>query len=138
MSKLRALAPLALAAPLAGLPARALADSSFAVKVSAPPATHQQRAVAKIHIAPGAGFHVNKDYPTVVSVVAPTGVTVEKARQTAKDALRMEEAGADFEVAFTPAEPGKKLFTGELKFAVCSANSCDPKKERLAFTVEVK
>jgi hypothetical protein len=139
MTLIRALSPFTLAAAALLLPeASALADSSFAIKVSAPPAAPQKRAVAKIHIAPGAGFHVNKDYPTVVSVVAPPGVMVEKARQTAKDAVRLEEAGADFDIAFTPKEPGKKVFTGELKFAVCSADSCDPKKEQLAFTVEVK
>jgi hypothetical protein len=137
MAKVRALAPIALAVPLA-LPALALADASYAVKVSAPAATHNQRTVAKIHIAPGAGYHVNKEYPTVINVVAPAGVALEKARLTGKDAVRLEDAGADFEVAFTPSEPGKKSFTGELKFAVCSANSCDPKKEQLAFTVEVK
>jgi hypothetical protein len=118
--------------------AHAWADSSFQVNVVAPPTANKQRGVAKIHIAPGAGFHVNKDYPTSVSVVAPTGVTVEKAKQTAKDAVALSETGADFDVAYTASEAGKKTFTGELRFAVCSANSCDPKKEALQFTVDVK
>ena len=71
-------------------------------------------------------------------MVAPAGVTVDKPKQTAKDAIKLEEAGADFDVTFTPSEPGQKTFTGELKFAVCSANSCDPKKQALNFTVDVK
>ena len=115
----------------------AFADSSYSIKVDAPSAKKTQRAVAKIHIAPGAGFHVNKDYPTSVTVVPPTNVVVEKPKQTGKDAIKLAEEGADFEVAFTPADAGKKTFTGELKFAVCSASSCDPKKEKLSFTVDV-
>ena len=91
-----------------------------------------QPGVVKVHVAPGAGFHVNKDYPTKITVVPPAGVTVAAAKQT------IAEAGADFEVPITAADAGSKAFTGELKFAVCSANTCDPKKEKLAFTVDVK
>jgi hypothetical protein len=124
---------------VAAVGGRALAeDTSFVVKVEAPSAKKAHKGVAKVHIAPGAGYHVNKDYPTSVSVVAPDGVVVDKPKQTAKDAVKLEEAGADFEVAYTPSDTGKKVFSGELKFAVCSAHSCDPKKAPLSFTVEVK
>src|SRR6185503_13509574 len=124
-----------------GLGTVALADHSdpaYQIKVDAPPAHKAKRGVAKIHIAPGAGFHFNKDYPAQATVQAPAGVTVEKAKLTAKDAVALSEKGAEFDVAYTPAEAGRKTFTGELKFAVCSASSCDPKKEKLSFTVEVK
>jgi hypothetical protein len=113
------------------------ADNAYTMKIDAPAAKKAQKAVAKIHIAPGAGYHVNKDYPTSVSVVAPAGVTVDKPKQTAKDAIKLADEGADFDVSFTAAEPGKKTFTGEIKFAVCSATTCDPKKEKLSFTVDV-
>jgi hypothetical protein len=53
-------------------------------------------------------------------------------------AVKLEEGGAEFDVAFTSADAGKKTFSGEFKFAVCSASTCDPKKEKLSFTVEVK
>jgi hypothetical protein len=120
------------------LSSQAFADTSYSLKIDTPPAKKTQRAVAHIHIAPGTGFHVNKDYPTSVTVVPPTNVVVEKPKQTGKDAVKLAEDGADFDVAFVPGEPGQKTFTGELKFAVCSANSCDPKKEKLSFTVDVK
>ena len=81
---------------------------------------------------------MNKDYPTNLSVVAPAGATVDKPKQGAKDAVKFAEEGADFDVAYTCNEAGKQTFTGELKFAVCSASSCDPKKEKLSFTVDVK
>jgi hypothetical protein len=115
----------------------ALADPLFAVKIEAPPAKKAQKGVAKIHVSPGSGAHLNKEYPTSVTVVAPTGVTVDKTKQTAKDAVKFEEAGAEFDVGFTAADAGKKTFTGELKFAVCTPTSCDPKKEKISFTVDV-
>jgi hypothetical protein len=115
-------------------------DPSYALRLETPPAKKGQKGLAKIHIAPGAGFHMNKDYPLQITVVAPTGLAVEKPKQTAKDAVRLEEAGADFDVAYTvdaAATAGAKVVTGELKFAVCSASSCDPKREKLSFTITV-
>jgi hypothetical protein len=117
------------------VPVLALADGSYTVKVDAPSGQKAHKGVAKIHITPGAGYHVNKEYPAQAKVVAPAGVTLDKDKLPPS---KVEEAGMDFEVGFTPTEAGKKTFTGELKFAVCSANSCDPKKEALNFTVDVK
>lgn len=51
----------------------ALADSSYNLKIDAPPAKKAQKAVVKIHVTPGAGFHVNKDYPAKLKVDAPAG-----------------------------------------------------------------
>jgi hypothetical protein len=112
-------------------------DAGYTLKIEAPPAKKAQKGVAKIHIAPTAGYHVNKDYPTSVTVQAPDGVTVEKPKQSAKDAVKLADEGADFDVAYVAAQPGKKTFTGEIKFAVCSATTCDPKKEKVTFTVDV-
>lgn len=114
------------------------ADPSYALKLEVPPAKKGQRTVVKVHIAPGAGYHMNKDFPTSLALTPPAGVTVEKPKQGVKDAARFEEAGADFEVALTAAEPGSKVVTGDLKFAVCTATTCDPKREKVSFTVEVK
>jgi len=113
------------------------ADASFTVKVDAPAAKKAAPGKVHVHITPGSGFHMNKDYPTSVTVVAPAGVTVEKGKLTGAD-IKLVEAGADFDVGFVAADVGKKSFEGELKFAVCSATSCDPKKEKLTFVVEVK
>ena len=72
----------------------AFADAAYNVKIDAPAVKKAQKGMAKIHIAPGSGFHVNKDYPTSVSVVAPTGITVDKPKQTAKDADRLLESSS--------------------------------------------
>src|SRR5437764_12394286 len=88
----------------------AFADPSYNLKIDAPPGKKAQKGVVKIHIAPGAGFHVNKDYPTNLSVVAPAGATVDKPKQGAKDAVKLAEEGADFDVAYTCTQAGKQVF----------------------------
>lgn len=113
-------------------------DSAYTLKIEAPPAKKGQRAVAKIEVKPGAGFHMNKEYPTSLALTAPAGVTLDKAKLTAKDAAKWEEQGGEFDVSYTAARPGKQMVTGELKFAVCSANSCDPKKSPVSFEINVK
>src|SRR5262249_37649300 len=109
------------------------------IKVDAPPAKAGQRATATIHLQPGNGYHVNKEFPITAQLVeVPTGVVVEHTKLNAKDAVRLTEAGADFAFAFTPTSVGRKQLVGELKFAVCTATTCDPKHEKLSFSVEVK
>src|SRR6516165_10458996 len=113
--------------------------ASYVLKVEAPPAKKGQKAVAKVKITPAAGYHMNKEYPTsLVLSSVPAGVLVDKMKQTAKDAAKWEEAEGEFDVAYTASEPGKKTVSGEIKFAVCSANTCDPKKSNVSFEIDVK
>ena len=131
--------PRTMAAALLLSSSLAFADPAYVVTYSTPSGKKAQKGVVKIHVAPGAGFHMNKEYPTSVALTAvPAGVLVEKMKQTAKDAVKLDETALEFEVAYTSNEAGKKEFTGNLRFAVCSASSCDPKSEKLAFTVDVK
>jgi hypothetical protein len=114
-------------------------DTAYKVSVEAAPAKKGQKAVAKVKITPGAGYHMNKEYPTsLVLNDVPTGVTVDKTKLTAKDAAKWEESGGEFDVGVTSAETGKKVVKGELKFAVCSTNTCDPKKSAVALEIDVK
>jgi hypothetical protein len=114
-------------------------ESSYVLKVDVSPAKKGQKAVAKVHITPGAGYHMNKEYPTsLVFTTVPAGVSVDKMKLTAKDAAKFEEAGAEFDIAYTAAQLGKKVVSGEIKFAVCSATTCDPKKSAVSFEIDVK
>jgi len=113
--------------------------ASYVLKVEAPPAKKGQKAIAKVKITPAAGYHMNKEYPTsLVLNSIPAGVMVDKMKMTAKDAAKWEEAEGEFDVAYTASQPGKKTVTGEIKFAVCSANTCDPKKSNVSFDIDVK
>jgi hypothetical protein len=134
MRKLSLLAPLFFSSLLYGQ----AADSSFSVKVEAPPAKKGQKSVAHIRITPGTGFHMNKEFPTSLTFAPPDGVTLDKNKLGIADAAKWEEQGGAFDVAYTAAQPGKKIVTGEIKFAVCSANSCDPKKSKVSIEIDVK
>jgi hypothetical protein len=112
-------------------------DASYVLKVEAPPSKKGEHAVAKIRITPGAGYHMNKEYPTSLALTPPAGVSFDKPKLTGKDAAKLDNQVVEFDVAYTAAQPGKKTVAGEIKFAVCSANSCDPKKSQLKFEIEV-
>jgi uncharacterized protein YcnI len=122
-----------------GMTGTALADADFSSAIKAPSAKAGAKAVATIRVEPKGKYHINKEFPTKLTIDAPSGVKLEKAKQTAKDAVKFEDSAAEFQVAFTPESAGKKEFTGELRFAVCEGEkACVPKTEKISFSVDVK
>jgi hypothetical protein len=121
------------------LSSTAFAADKYKLDVKAPSSAKKgEKATTKLHLEGAGGFHVNIDYPTKLTVTAPSGVKVEKASQTGKDAVKFAKEGADFHIDFTASETGKKSFTGEFKFASCTTDACAPATEKIAFEVEVK
>ena len=93
----------------------------------------------KIKITPKKGWKLNKEFPNKLKVSPPAGVKVAKANQNQGDAVSFSEhGGAEWHVKFTPDSTGRKDFGGEFRFAVCTETTCVPKKEKLAFVVNVK
>jgi hypothetical protein len=116
----------------------ASAGDNYKMDVKPPaPVKKGAKAATKIHIEGTNGFHVNLEFPVKLTVSPPSGVTVEKQKQTQRDAVKFAKDGADFAIPFVAEETGKKSFTGEFKFAVCTENNCAPTVEKLAFDVEV-
>jgi len=102
-------------------------------------------AVARITVTPAAGYHVNTEYPTKLTLTSPDGVLLAKAelvaggRDKAKgDADALDEKQLAFAVRLTPAASGSYTINGSFKFAVCDASQCLPKKETIAITVAAK
>ena len=91
----------------------------------------------KVTLRPTGGYHVNKEFPIALTVVAPDGVDLPKTKLTGPDG-KITDDRADFEVAFTPKAAGEKAFTATFRFAVCTAETCDPKVEKLSWNVAVK
>jgi hypothetical protein len=117
----------------------AFAAGNYKVDVKAPASAKKgEKATTTIHVEGTGKYHLNMEYPTKLSITAPTGVKIEKDKQTKADAKKFAEGGADFDVVFTSSETGKKSFTGELKFAWCASTDCNPATEKIAFDVEVK
>jgi hypothetical protein len=116
----------------------AIAGTNYKLAINAPSARVSSRSLATITVQPTDGYHLNLEYPTKVTINAPAGVTVEKSKMAAGDATRLDKDAAQFDVAFVSAEKGRKAFTGEIKFAVCTETTCDPKVQALAFEVDVQ
>ncbi len=95
-------------------------------------------ATARVVLTAKTGWKLNKEYPTKLRIVSPEGTSVNKATQKRTDAVRWAEKSAEWQVEIKADAAGTKPFTGKFKFAVCTENTCDPKKELLAWVVNVK
>jgi hypothetical protein len=102
-------------------------------------------ATAKITVTPGAGYHVNTEYPVKLVLDSTQGVTLAKAELTAGghtqgkgDADSFDEKQLAFSVKLTPASAGSYTVNGTFRFAVCDASQCLPKRENVAITVAAK
>jgi len=102
-------------------------------------------AIAKVTVTPGAGYHVNTEYPTKLTLTPPQGVTLAKAELAAGghdnakgDADALDEKQLAFAVKLTPAASGSYTINGNFKFAVCDKSQCLPKREAIAITVAAK
>jgi len=115
------------------------AKKSYAVSIEAPETAQVGQATsAKVKLEPGAGYKINKQYPIKLQVTPPGGVDVERTTQKAKDAVRLDEEQALFEVKFTAKEAGRKEMKAVFGFSVCTPKNCQVKKEKLSFSTEVR
>jgi hypothetical protein len=102
-------------------------------------------AIAKILVTPGAGYHVNTEYPVKLTLTAPPGVTLAKDKFVAGghdkaqgDADALDEKQLAISVKLTPASSGSYTINGNFKFAVCDKDQCLAKKEPIAIQVAAK
>jgi hypothetical protein len=94
--------------------------------------------VVRVTVKPKTGYHVNKEFPILLSVTPPAGVDVVKLEQGPEDAARLDPDELAFDVKFTPKMAGDKSFTAAFNFAVCTEEECDPLVDNLAWQVAVK
>ena len=113
-------------------------DTSFNVAVAAPAATAGAQAVAKISVTPGKGWKMNLEYPTKLKLTAPEGVATPKAVLEVTDVAKLDEGELAFDVKLTAAKAGTYKVDGELRFAVCTPDTCDPKKQTVAIELVAK
>lgn len=125
---------------LAQAPTKTKAEGDgFVLEVLPPPSVAvNAQGLARLVLKPKAGYHVNKDFPTSLEVTAPAGVELKKSKQTGSDAAKLEESEAAFHIDFVGKAAGTYAFAATFKFAVCTATTCDPQREKLAWEVAVK
>jgi len=102
-------------------------------------------AVAKITVTPGAGYHVNTEYPIKLTLTQPDGMALAKTTFVAGghdkgkgDADALDEKQLAIAVKLTPAASGSYTINGSFKFAVCDKDQCLAKKETIAIAVAAK
>lgn len=118
---------------------KTVADTpTYTVTLAAPAKVGKgSQGTVTLEILPKEGWKLNKEFPTKLTVNEPAGVKVKKKEQTVADAVAFADKSGKWAVEFQADSPGAKDFTGQVKFAVCTETSCDPKKEQLAFNVTV-
>ena len=117
--------------------AGAVASKPYSITVSPVSGSKGQPVKATIVIKPGAGYHMNEEFPTKLKLSPPPGVTPSKAELTRADAV-MSKQECRFELTLTASEAGKKTVAGQLSFAVCTETTCDPQKAPVAIELIVK
>ena len=116
----------------------AVAGTYSTLTTSAPVAQRNVRGTAKVVIKPAAGYSINGDYPMKLTVVPPSGVTVEKTEQVRADATSVSATGIEFTVAFTASTAGVKTLTGEARYAVSSPSNTMPVSDKFSINVQVQ
>lgn len=117
-----------------------LADTeTFILKARVPDSVAVGKdSMVSITLTPKTGWKINQEFPTKLKIVAPAGTSLKSASLSAKDAKTFSKKSAEFQVAFSATAAGVKKFSGNMRFAMCTDTTCDPKKADLAWTLVAK
>lgn len=119
-------------------PTPEIEGESYRVRVEAPSELDAgERAEASIHVEPTEEWRMNHDFPMALEVDAPDGVHVVKERQELEDAVHYTDDRGEWSVTFTAEERFDEKFFADFQFAVCTDAICIPKREKLAWDVDV-
>ena len=95
------------------------------------------KSTTSVTIATKNGWHVNAEAPITLSLTAPSGITLSKAKLVRADLAASTKESARFDVAFEAAEVGAKVIAAEARFVICQETACKPVKETLSLSVDV-
>jgi len=112
-------------------------DKLYEVKNTPAKVAVGAKSTTSVTIAAKNGWHVNGEAPITLSLTAPAGITLPKAKLARADLAASTLESARFDVAFEAAEPGPKVIAAEAHFVICQETACKPVKETLSLNVEV-
>ena len=95
------------------------------------------KGTTSVTIATKNGWHVNAEAPITLSLTAPSGITLSKAKLARADLAASTKESARFDVAFEAAEVGSKVIAAEARFVICQETACKPVKETLTLNIDV-
>jgi hypothetical protein len=91
-----------------------------------------------VSLKPRGEYHINQDYPITVSLRAPAGLRLPKVEYKKPDAAVFGEELARFDVPLTPEQAGEQRVEAQVRFAVCTPETCVPDERSLALMLAVK
>ena len=125
-------------APSAVDTASALGPKPYSIAVDKVTAKAGQQATAQVKILPGPNYHLNLDYPLSLKLTLPAGVTAPKSTFAKSDAKSWTEKGGQLDVVLVGSAAGPKTVQGQLKFAVCTATTCEPQTSPVTIELTVQ
>ncbi len=112
---------------------------NYTLTVTPPdPGKKGQPVSAVVQVLPQNGYKINLEYPTKLTVTAPTGAAPAALELRAKQATALLEHELKFRPTFTVSEAGKLSFSGKLKFSVCTDQLCHFHDEAIAWDTRVE
>lgn len=113
-------------------------DDTFKVVVSPGTGAVGAAQTASVKALPGTGYHINLKYPAYLTLTAVDGVTLAKPELALADVAKLTDDEIVFDVKATPGKAGDFTIKGEFAFAVCDADSCDPKTQPVEIAIQAK
>jgi hypothetical protein len=112
-------------------------ESNFTLDaVAAGPYAANVAGTFELRLDARAGFHVNREYPWMVSVTVPEGVSTPSGTIEAPG-MTLAETSARIPVTFTPGAPGTHRITCAVDFGICTEENCQFETRNVAVDVVV-
>jgi hypothetical protein len=112
---------------------------TFALELATPASTRaNEPAPISITIEGRGEFHVNLEYPLRIELGSSDGARLAKSTLRAADARELSEARARFETDARWSRTGRQWLAARVQFAVCTPDTCVPREETVAISIDVQ
>lgn len=83
-------------------------------------------------------YHINQEFPIEMAFTAGADTALTKAKLERADAAEFGEKTARFDVPFTAKTAGEHRVAANVKFAVCTPETCVPDERNLSLALAVQ
>ncbi|MBI5495156.1 MAG: hypothetical protein HY904_09005 [Deltaproteobacteria bacterium] len=97
-----------------------------------------EKGVLSIVIKPAPGRKVHDQAPLSISLKAPKGLTLAKAKLGQADVVNKGQAAPEFSVEITATAAGPQATEADLQFFICTEKWCERQQQRITVSTVVK
>jgi len=115
----------------------ARAESTHTVEAPEVALTTGKAGSATVTVLGRNGWHVNEEAPITLTINAPAGVAIAKAKLSRTDLAESKPERARFDVQVTAEKAGRQPVQAEARFVMCQESACKPVKETVTLMLEV-